>query len=100
MTEDKPFVTGLTTDEALANAETIESVTTAIRSDIDEKTKDIAPPMNRAQRRALMKKQGKKGRQHLNLISDTAKKLDYIELIQKLRELNAKKEKEENEGIN
>ena len=54
-------------------------------------------PLNRAQRRALMKKAGKAGRAQLGLVNDTAKKLSYIDLIQRLREL---KEKNENEVSN
>ena len=54
-------------------------------------------PLNRAQRRALMKKAGKKGRTQLGLINDTAKKLTYMDLIQKIREL---KEKNDNEISN
>ena len=54
------------------------------------------PKLNRAQRRALAKKAGKKGKQTAEAVSDTAKKLNYIDLIQRLRELNEKREKEEN----
>lgn len=50
--------------------------------------------LNRAQRRALAKKAGKKGKNTAEAVSDTAKKLNYIQLIQKLRELNEKKENE------
>lgn len=48
-------------------------------------------PRNRAERRALMKKIGKN---NFTAISDTAMKLDYIDLIQKLRALNEKKRNE------
>ena len=51
--------------------------------------------LNRAQRRALAKKAGKKGKNAAETVSDMAKKLNYIELIQKLRELNEKKENED-----
>lgn len=81
------------TEEDIKN---IESVTNSITNSIDEKFSQ--PVLNRAQRRALMKKQGKKGRQQSNIIVDTAKKLDYIDLIQRLRKLNEKKEKEDNEA--
>lgn len=50
--------------------------------------------LNRKQRRKLAKKGGKKGRQQLSSITDTAKKLNYIDLIEKLRILNEKKEHE------
>ena len=62
------------------------------------------PPMNRAQRRALKKKVGAKkyaemmgeSNDVVEAVAETAKKLNYIDLIQKLRELNAKKENEDN----
>lgn len=54
----------------------------------------IGIKLNRAQRRKLAKKGGKKGRQQLDSITDTAKKLNYIDLIEKLRILNEKKERE------
>ena len=60
----------------------------------------IGIKLNRAQRRKLAKKGGKKGRQQLSSVTDTAKKLNYIDLIQKLRELNEKKEKENYEDAN
>lgn len=51
-------------------------------------------PRNRAERRALMKKMGKERYNEFMAISETAAKLDYMDLIQKLRELNKKKENE------
>lgn len=53
-----------------------------------------ARPRNREERRALMNKIGKKAYNEIEVISETATKLDYIDLIQKLRELNKKKENE------
>ena len=60
--------------------------------------------MNRAQRRALKKKVGSKKYAEMvangdvvETISETAKKLNYIDLIQKLRKLNEEKEKENGE---
>ena len=56
--------------------------------------------LNRAQRRALQKKYGKGAQIHVadteqqNVINETAKKLNYIDLIQKLRALNEQKQKE------
>lgn len=55
--------------------------------------------LNRAQRRALAKKnKGKKAKMaqksQIDEINETAAKLNYIDLIQKLRELNEKKAKE------
>lgn len=61
--------------------------------------------MNRAQRRALKKKVGAKkyaemianSGDEISMINETAEKLNYIDLIQKLRKLNEKKEKENGE---
>ena len=69
-----------------------------------EKIRASQPPMNRAQRRALKKKVGAKkyaemvaeGGDVVEAVSETAKKLNYIDLIQKLRKLNEQKEKENN----
>lgn len=55
-------------------------------------------PCNRAERRALTKKLGKKGRAQINIITETAEKLNYIDLIQKLRKLNKQKENENYEA--
>jgi len=54
------------------------------------------PPMNRKQRRALAKKLGKKRQpqMEMEMVADAAEKLNYIDLIQKLRKLNEQKEKE------
>jgi len=51
-------------------------------------------PRNRAERRALEKKLGKKGRAQYPDLIETSKKIAQIDLIQKLRELNEKKENE------
>ena len=56
------------------------------------------PPMNRKQRRTLQRKNKKNKTKTESAIVDTAKKLDYIHLIQKLRELNKKREDEDNES--
>lgn len=58
------------------------------------KARQIKGPRNRKERRALMKKMGKENYNEIMAISETAAKLDYIDLIQKLRELNKKKENE------
>jgi hypothetical protein len=59
--------------------------------------------LNRAQRRALEKKVGKKkaveicagsGDNPASILTETSKKLGYIDLIQKVRALNEKNEKE------
>jgi len=93
MSEDT-VITGLVPDEP----ENIDEVTTTIASLIDEKSQ-VTQPRNRAERRALIKKIGKKNFEELSSITETAKKLDYIELIQKFRKLNEQKEKENNENI-
>lgn len=82
------FATGLTTEHD--NLESIEAETTAA---IENKAQDLQFH-NRAQRRAFAKKLGKSGRAKMGSISETAKKLNYINLIQQLRELNEKKENE------
>lgn len=75
-------------DEVLVE-EIIEETTSAIENKIQQ------PQFhNRAERRAFAKKLGKTGRAQFGSISETAKKLNYINLIQQLRELNEKKENE------
>lgn len=88
--------------EQLIGAETDEEILKNISKFTVDKINSTQVPLNRAQRRALKKKQGKKNKGTLNPILDTAKKLDYIDLIQKLRELNEKQEKEikENDDFN
>jgi len=82
-------------ESKLDSPETLEAVEQMITSNIEEKSK---PNMNRAQKRAFLHKMGKHGREQLGLIGDTAKKLNYIDLIQKIDALNKKnKEKKENE---
>ena len=81
-------------EEELDSPETLEAVEQMIASDIEEKSKFN---MNRAQRRQLMHKMGKHGRSQLGLIGDAVRKLNYIDLIQKIDALNKKnKEKDEN----
>ena len=85
-------------------AETVEEVLKKIEDKTLEKIRASQPPMNRAQRRALKKKVGAKkyaemvaeGGDVVEAVSETAKKLNYIDLIQKLRKLNEQKEKENN----
>lgn len=84
---EKIFATGLTTEHD--NLESIEAETTAA---IENKSQELQLH-NRAQRRAFAKKLGKSGRAKMGTISETAKKLNYINLIEQLRELNEKKEK-------
>lgn len=89
------FVTGMSI-EGEDNPE-VDNVTTTATSQIEEAAKQFRS-MNREQRRAVKKKMGKKGREEFDLIADTAKKLNYIDLIQKLRKLNEEKENEEDEA--
>ena len=82
-------------------ADTIEEVLKKIEEKTLEKIRSQQPPMNRAQRRALKKKIGAKkyaemvanGGDAVEAVAETAKKLNYIDLIQKLRKLNEEKEK-------
>lgn len=65
------------------------------------KSQQVKP--NRAQRRALQKKYGKSAVQasleeQQAAINETAKKLNYIDLIQKFRALNERKAKENEEN--
>ena len=83
-------------------APTEEEILKKIQDKTIEKINSTRVPMNRAQRRALKKKVGaKKYAEMVNesgdvvtAVSETAKKLNYIDLIQKLRKLNEEKEKE------
>ena len=87
--------------EEQVGAPTEEEVLKKISEKTIEKINSTTIPMNRAQRRALKKKVGSKKYAEMvangditETISDTAKKLNYIHLIQNLRELNERKEKE------
>ena len=91
--------------EEQVGAPTVEEVLKKIEQKTIEKINSTRVPMNRAQRRALKKKIGAKkyaemvaeGGDVVGAVSETAKKLNYIDLIQKLRALNEKKENENNE---
>lgn len=83
-------------EQELDSPETLEAVQSMITSQIDENS---VPMMNRAQRRTMAKRMGKKGREQIGTISETAKKLNYIELIQRLREMNKEKEINDNENM-
>ena len=82
-------------------AETEEDVLKKIQDKTIEKINSTRVPMNRAQRRALKKKVGAKKYAEMvassgdvtTAVSETAMKLNYIDLIQKLRKLNEEKEK-------
>lgn len=75
----------------IENAQTAEEVTKEITKSVERRS------MNRAQRRAAAKRAGRKGRAKIDLVTETATRLDYIDLIQKLRELNKRKENEVDE---
>ena len=83
-------------------AESVDEVLKKIETKTLEKIRSTQVPMNRAQRRALRKKVGAQKYAEMvansgdvvSAVGETAKKLNYIDLIQKLRKLN--KEKEEN----
>ena len=84
-------------------AETVDEVLKNIEDKTLEKIRSQHPPMNRAQRRALKKKVGAKkyaemmaeGGDAVEVVTETAKKLNYIDLIQKLRKLNEEKQSNE-----
>ena len=87
--------------EKQVGAPTEQEVLKKIADKTVEKINSTRVPMNRAQRRALKKKVGAKKYAEMvangdvvEAISETAKKLNYIDLIQKLRKLNEEKENE------
>lgn len=69
--------------------ETLENIEEQVKEQID------MPVFNREQRRKLQKKMGKQGKKKLDLVGETARKLNYIDLIQRLRVLNEEKEQKE-----
>ena len=83
-------------------APTEEEILKKIEQKTIEKINSTRVPMNRAQRRALKKKVGAKKYAEMvtdsgdvvGAVSETARKLNYIDLIQKLRKLNEEKAKE------
>lgn len=87
--------------EEQVGAPTEEEILKKISDKTIDKINSTRVPMNRAQRRALKKKVGAKKYAEMvaeegsvtDTISETAKKLNYIDLIQKLRKLNEEKEK-------
>ena len=83
---DEVFVTGLTT-----NQDNIEEIVEETTTAIENKTEQLQFH-NRAERRKFAKKLGKSGRAKMGTISETAKKLTYINLIQELRKMNEEKE--------
>jgi len=99
-------IQGISREEAekCVGAETEEEILKKIQDFTTEKIKNSEIKLNRAQRRALQKKYGKNvvlqmtPQEQQDAISETAKKLNYIDLIQKLRKLNEQKEKENDNG--
>ena len=95
-------IQGISYEEAelQVGAPTEEEILKKIEDKTIEKINSTKVPMNRAQRRALKKKVGAKKYAEMisnddnavTAISETAKKLNYISLIQKLRKLNEEKE--------
>lgn len=87
-------------EEELDSPETLEAVEEMITSSMEKQLSDFSH-MNRAQKRAAIKKLSKKERGQFGTISEIARKFTYIDLIQGLRKLNEEKEKENNnEKIN
>ena len=93
---------GVSQEEAnnLIGGETAEEILDNIKAFTRKKIQENMPPMNRAQRRAWLKKHKRRIKSKAETIAETAQKLNYIELIKSLRELNERKEKEieENEA--
>ena len=89
---------GISIEEAtnLVGAETDDQILENIKNFTVEKINKNMPPLNRAQRRALAKKTKNKGlsKSAQSNIAETTKKLNYIDLIQRLRNLNEEKENE------
>ena len=87
--------------EAQIGAPTEEEILKNIQQKTLEHIRSKQLPMNRAQRRALKKKVGAKKYAEMvtdsgdivSAVSETAAKLNQIDLIQKLRKLNEEKEK-------
>lgn len=92
--------------QADVGGETEEDILKNIEKKTIEKINSVQPKLNRAQRRALAKKNKNKSQaavmngynEQIEVINDTARKLSYIDLIQKLRALNERKQKENEEN--
>ena len=100
-------IQGISYEEAelQIGAPTEEEILKKIQDNTVEKINNTQVKLNRAQRRALQKKYGKNvalemtPKDQMNAINETAKKLNYIDLIQKLRKLNEQKSKENNNDV-
>lgn len=82
--------------EATIGGETVDVILNNIKHYTVAKIREKNTPQNRKQRRAMAKKFGV-GADKWELAAEYAVKLNYIDLIQKMRELNEKKENEVNE---
>lgn len=83
----------------IVGAESEEEILKKIQDYTIQKIREQTVHLNRAQRRALQKKYGKGAKlgslnEQQAVINETAQKLSYIDLIQKLRKLNEEKAKE------
>lgn len=96
-------IQGISYEEAelQVGAPTEAEILKKIQDKTIEKINSTRVPLNRAQRRALKKKVGAKKYAEMvtdsdeaEALTDAAKKLSYIDLIQKLRKLNEEKAKE------
>lgn len=78
------------TPPEINNESHLQDIEEAIHSDLQAPIK-----LNRKQRRSIMHKMGKKrGQTAIDSVAETATKLNYVSLIEKLRVLNEQKEKE------
>lgn len=80
--------------EQMPTPQNIDDATEVIKETIESKTK-----MNRAQRRKIMKRAGKTGKQarhEMDALSETVRRVSYIDLIEKFRKLNEENSKHEN----
>ena len=92
--------------EKRIGADTAEEIMTRITNETIEKINNTQVKLNRKQRRALQKKYGKNilalegtsPKEQQEIVNDTARKLNYIDLIQKFRALNEQREKENKEN--
>ena len=99
-------IQGISKEEAIEaiGADSEEKILKKIQDFTLEKINATQVKLNRAQRRALQKKYGKNAilqttpQEQIGAVNETAKKLAYIDLIQKLRKLNEEKAKENNEN--
>lgn len=98
-------VNGLSIEEAerLIGTTTEEETLKKIEEYTLQRIKNNMPrPMNREQRRAMAKQQKRAKKAIKNTaetVTDFSKKINYINLIQRLRELNEKKENENYDEI-